>query len=256
LQAQRRLQLIEYLLKERQDLRNMQVPQTEQGQKRLLRSLLNVRMPSPVTDEFLHTESAYLKEELAQKGITDIKDLTPIEDDIYLWKGDITTLRVDGIVNAANSQLLGCFYPCHGCIDNAIHTYAGVELRQECNRIMQAQGHQEPTGKAKITPAYNLPSKYILHTVGPIVRGMLTKKQVDLLASCYQSCLDLAQENGLNSLAFCCISTGEFGFPKKKAASIAVKTVREWKKQTGSSMQIIFNVFDEENYGIYRANFN
>ena len=169
-----------------------------------------------------------------------------------MWQGDITTLACDAIVNAANSGMTGCYYPCHGCIDNAIHSYAGVQLRLACDAIIKAQGHEEPTGTAKITEAYNLPCRYVLHTVGPIITGPLKKQDENLLASCYRSCLVLAEEYGLKSIAFCCISTGEFRFPNQRAAEIAVKTVREYRKQTGSEIEVIFNVFKDIDDEIYR----
>ena len=176
-----------------------------------------------------------------------------MREGIYLWQGDITTLRCDAIVNAANSGMLGCFVPCHGCIDNAIHTFAGVQLRLACARIMDEQGRQEETGGAKLTPAFNLPCRYILHTVGPIVSGRLTQRDCDLLASCYRSCLELAEENHIKSVAFCCISTGEFHFPNRQAAEIAVNTVMEFKEKTPSNMEVIFNVFKDMDAAIYRA---
>ena len=219
--------------------------------RRLFRALVNVRMPKAASKEFLSVQDAYLQEELKRKGITDFADLTPVAPDIYLWQGDITTLKCDGIVNAANSQLLGCFCPNHGCIDNAIHTFAGVQLRQECAEIMRAQGVEEPTGRAKITSAYNLPCRYVLHTVGPIVYGGLTQMHEKQLAYCYRSCLTLADKSGLKSIAFCCISTGEFHFPNERAAQIAVRTVEEYKRQTGSKINVIFNVFKEQDYEIY-----
>ena len=176
-----------------------------------------------------------------------------MREGIYLWQGDITTLRCDAIVNAANSGMLGCFVPCHGCIDNAIHTFAGVQLRLACARIMDGQGRQEETGGAKLTPAFNLPCRYILHTVGPIVSGRLTQRDCDLLASCYRSCLELAEENHIKSVAFCCISTGEFHFPNRQTAEIAVNTVMEFKEKTPSNMEVIFNVFKDMDAAIYRA---
>ena len=248
-QIERRKYLIEYLLKES----NVQaeIPHDEVSQKRLLRALFNVRMPKVASDDFLRIQDEYLQEELRQKGITDIASLTPVAPDIYLWKGDITTLKCDGIVNAANSQMLGCFCPNHSCIDNAIHTFAGIQLRQECAEIMKEQGYEEPTGTAKITKAYNLPCRNILHTVGPIVYGKLTQKEEIQLADCYRSCLALADENGLKNLAFCCISTGEFHFPNERAAQIAVRTVTDYKRQTKSKIKVIFNVFKEVDYAIY-----
>lgn len=251
-QSERRIYLIQELLKEQPKYQDMQIPQDEQEQKRLLRSLFNIRMPRAVSREFLEVQDAYLQTATAEKGITDLSDLQPIQSGIYLWQGDITTLRCDAIVNAANSQMLGCFCPCHGCIDNAIHTYAGVQLRAACAELMKAQNHEEETGKAKITPAYNLPCKYVLHTVGPIIRGRLSGRDKELLASCYRSCLELAERNGVKSIAFCCISTGEFHFPNDVAAEIAVQTVKEYKQQTNSEIEVIFNVFKDIDYEIYR----
>lgn len=209
-------------------------------------------MPESVTEEFLTVQNAYLQEETKRKGITALSDLEPAQKEIYLWRGDITTLQCDAIVNAANSQMVGCFVPCHGCIDNTIHTYAGVQLRLECSELMKQQGHEEETGRAKITKAYNLPCRYVLHTVGPIIHGGLTQKDKELLSSCYQSCLELAERNGLKSIAFCCISTGEFHFPNDKAAQIAVESVKRYKEQTHSNIEVIFNVFKELDYNIYR----
>ena len=251
-QTERRKYLIAALLKEQPQYSEMKIPPREQAQKVLLRSLFNIRMPMPVTDELLAVQDVYLQEETRRKGITTLSDLKPVQKDIYLWRGDITTLAVDTIVNAANSQMLGCFCPNHGCIDNAIHTYAGVQLRLACADLMKRQGHEEETGKAKITPAYNLPSRYVLHTVGPIIHGGLTQRDCQLLASCYQSCLELAESNGLKSIAFCCISTGEFHFPNEKAAQIAVEAVKRYKEQTHSEIEVIFNVFKETDYNIYR----
>ena len=214
---------------------------------------MNVRMPAPISDEYIKIESEYLREETAAKGVTRIADLRPVEDSIYLWQGDITTLECDAIVNAANAQMLGCFRPLHTCIDNCIHTFAGLRLRNCCDEIMRKQGFEEPTGQAKITPAYNLPCKYVLHTVGPIVEGRLTKTHEEQLASCYTACLSLAEENGCKSVAFCCISTGVFGFPQRRAAQIAVQTVRAYKADTHSNIEVIFNVFKDEDYDIYRG---
>lgn len=252
-QAQRRIFLIQELLKERPQYAGAKLPNDEKSQKQLLRSLFNIRMPKPVGKEFLDVQDAYLQAEIRQKGITDFRDLSPVEDGIYLWRGDITTLRCDAIVNAANSRMLGCFVPCHGCIDNAIHTFSGVQLRLACTEMMQRQGHEEQPGQAKITPAFNLPSRYILHTVGPIVRGKLTARACTQLADCYRSCLNLAEKNHLKSIAFCCISTGEFGFPHDRAAQIAVQTVREYRAQTKTQMEVIFNVFQESDQHIYQG---
>lgn len=253
-QAERRLYLIKFLLAERAEYKNAQIPSGEKDQKALLRSLMNVRMPAPITEEYIRIESEYLKSETAEKGITRLSDLSSVDGDIYLWQGDITTLECDAIVNAANSQMLGCFRPLHNCIDNCIHTYAGLRLRNCCNELMEKQGHEEPTGQAKITPAFNLPSKYVIHTVGPIVNGGLTQKHCDLLASCYISCLSSADENGCGSIAFCCISTGVFGFPQEEAAKTAIRTVKDYKNQTESKIKVVFNVFKDEDFVIYREN--
>lgn len=254
-QTERRLYLIAALLKEQPQFSKIEIPCDKQEQKRLLRSLFNIRMPKTVTEEFLMVQNAYLKEEIRRKGITELSNLEPVSKEIYLWRGDITTLKCDAIVNAANSQMLGCFCPNHGCIDNAIHTFAGVQLRLACRDLMKQQGHEEETGKAKITPAFNLPSRYVIHTVGPIVYGGLTKKDKDLLASCYRSCLELAERKGLKSIAFCCISTGEFHFPNDKAAQIAVETVKRYKEETQSEIEVIFNVFKKLDYNIYKRLF-
>ena len=251
-QSERRLYLIRELLKEQPQYQGIQIPASRQEQKHLLHSLFNVRMPAPVSDEFLKIQDAYLQEETAEKGITDLADLKPIQDHLHLWQGDITTLRCGAIVNAANSQMLGCFCPCHGCIDNAIHTCAGIQLRAACAELMEQQGHEEETGKAKITPAFNLPCDYVLHTVGPIVSGRLKETDKELLASCYRSCLELAAAHGIKSIAFCCISTGEFHFPNDTAANIAVTTVKKDLLETQCEMEVIFNVFKETDYKIYQ----
>lgn len=251
-QNERLLWLIKYLLAENPRYSRVEIPEDVDEQFNLYRSLVNVRMPEFISDEYLSVEDGYLQEEIHKKGITHINELIPCRDDIYLWQGDITTIDTDAIVNAANNQLLGCFCPCHACIDNCIHTFAGVRLRLKCNEIMRKQGRKEPTGKAKITPAYNLPSKYVLHTVGPIISGILTKKDKEQLASCYYECLKTADEYNLKSIAFCCISTGEFHFPNDKAAKIAVDTVKTYKAETNSKIKVIFNVFKDKDYKIYR----
>ncbi|MCD8161081.1 MAG: protein-ADP-ribose hydrolase [Clostridiales bacterium] len=252
-QTERREYLIRYLLAERGEENDAALPEDTASQKRLLRALFNVRMPDPVSPEFLAVQDAYLQEATRQKGVTDLSDLTPVQEDIYLWQGDIITLRCGTIVNAANSRMLGCFRPNHGCIDNCIHTFAGVQLRRACYALMQEQGHEEPTGTAKLTPAYNLPCDYVLHTVGPIVYGELTKTHETLLASCYLSCLKLAEQTGIQSVAFCCISTGVFRFPNQRAAEIAIQTVKEYKTRTGSGIKVIFNVFQDIDWKIYRT---
>ena len=250
-QEQRADFLIRWLLNERKEYKNIAIPVDLTEKRRLLRSLMNVRPPVPADEEFLAVQDAYLQERLAERGVTRIGDLSPVRPGIYLWQGDITTLAADGIVNAANSQMLGCFVPCHGCIDNAIHTYAGVQLRQECASIMAGQ-KAEPTGRAKITKAYNLPCRYVLHTVGPIIYGGVTETDRKQLADCYRSCLNLAAAYGLRSVAFCCISTGEFHFPNRLAAEIAIMTVEEWQKENPDQMEVIFNVFKDNDYKIYR----
>lgn len=242
--------LINYLLSERQDIKTITIPESEQDKFNLYRSLVNIR-PAAIADVgFLETEDSFLKELTEQKGVTDIKDLTPIENSIYLWQGDITTLKCGAIVNAANSGMTGCYQPCHSCIDNCIHTFAGIRLRYKCSQIMEKQGYEEPTDKAKITPAYNLPCDFVLHTVGPIVSGKLTNIHKKLLKSSYQSCLELAMQNNIKSIAFCCISTGVFGFPQKEAAEIAVNTVREFLKT--HKIEVIFNVFKDTDYQTYK----
>lgn len=251
-QKARRQYLLETLLKEEKRFQSIKIPNTELEERNLLRSLMNIRYPKPIGNEFLEVQDAYLHKELEEKGITDYKNLEPIEDGIYLWQGDITTLKCGAIVNAANSGMTGCYVPCHRCIDNCIHTYAGIQLRNYCDEMMQKQGMAEPTGQAKITPAFNLPCDYVIHTVGPIVGGRLTQEHCDLLESCYVSCLNIAEENGVDSIAFCCISTGEFHFPNEEAARIAVDTVRKFKKETKSEIEVIFNVFKELDYRIYR----
>jgi len=251
-QAQKRLFLIQSLLDESPRYQEIEIPAEETEQKRLLRSLMNVRKPSGIGADFLAVQDEYLQETTVEKGVTDLADLTPIRPDIYLWRGDITALRCGAIVNAANSGMTGCYQPCHNCIDNCIHTYAGVQLRLRCDELMRAQGHAEPTGQAKITPAYNLPCDYVLHTVGPIVEGRLTRKHEEQLTSCYRSCLALADENNIKSVAFCCISTGVFMFPNERAAEIAVQTVEEYKQQTHSEIKVIFNVFKELDEQIYQ----
>lgn len=244
--------LISYLLNEQTEYKNITVPTAIEDKRRLFRSLMNVRPPVPAGRDFLEIQDEYLKERLIERGVTRKEELTPIQPGLYLLKGDITTLAADAIVNAANSQLLGCFVPCHSCIDNAIHTYAGVQLRLECEHIMAQQQSEERAGLAKITKAYNLPCRYVLHTVGPIIFGAVTDKDCELLASCYRSCLELTAAYDLKSVAFCCISTGEFHFPNKLAAEIAVRTVKEYQKENPSKMEVIFNVFKDSDYKIYR----
>ncbi len=253
-QKERLSYLIEYLKKEDSDLENITMPDSEAEQKRLLRSLMNIRSPRPISDRFLELQDEYLTEEAAGKGITDSASLpvSPMDSRLILWRGDITTLKIDAIVNAANSALRGCFVPCHSCVDNIIHSVSGVQLRLACDKIMNEQGYDEPTGRAKITPAYNLPCRFVLHTVGPIVSGMVTETHCRQLADCYRSCLELAADRGLKSIAFCCISTGEFHFPQKKAAEIAVQTVTRFLQTDERIEKVVFNVFKQEDYDIYK----
>lgn len=251
-QEERLSYLIRYLKDERTEYAGLDIPGDAREQRLLLRSLMNVRPPRPVSGEFLEIQDEYLTEELKKKTVVSLSDLSLSEQGIYLWQGDITTLQVDAIVNAANSALLGCFVPCHGCIDNAIHSAAGVQLRLACHQLMEAQGREEETGKAKITPGFNLPCAYVLHTVGPIISDDVTREDCRLLASCYRSCMELAAVRGLRSVAFCCISTGEFHFPNELAAQIAVDTVRSYRQEKNSGMEVVFNVFKDNDYEIYR----
>ncbi len=251
-QTERRTTLLRYLLDEEPRYRGAPIPPSEGEQRQLLRGLMNVRPPAPASDDFLTVQDEYLRAETAKKGVTDIRDLTPVEGDLYLWQGDITALACGAIVNAANSGMTGCYIPCHRCIDNCIHTFAGIELRLACDALMGRQGYEEPTGQAKLTPAFNLPCEWVLHTVGPIITGAVTQEDEELLASCYRSCLSLAAENRIESVAFCCISTGEFHFPNRRAAEIAVKTVRDFKTETNSKIKVIFNVFKDVDHAIYQ----
>lgn len=236
-QAEKRVFLIKRLLDEDRRYRGMEVPADSYEQKRMLRSLMNVRHPKAIDAEFLTVQDEYLRQEIEDAGITRLDDLEPV---------------CGAIVNAANSGMTGCYVPCHACIDNCIHTFAGVQLRLDCAQLMEHQGHEEPTGQAKITKAYNLPCDYVLHTVGPIIEGRVTPEDERLLASCYRSCLELALQNGVESIAFCCISTGVFHFPNQRAAEIAVETVQNFKAETGSEIKVIFNVFKDLDLEIYR----
>lgn len=246
--------LLKQLLSELSEYKDITIPAKEDEQKKLLRSLMNIRPPRPIGADFLKVQDEYLSEEIKEKGIVNGEALSvsPINNRLVLWRGDITTLKVDAIVNAANSALRGCFIPCHSCVDNIIHSNSGIQLRLACHEIMLKQGYDEPTGTAKITPAFNLPSNYILHTVGPIISGTLTQKHCRQLADCYDSCLKLAAEHDLKSIAFCCISTGEFHFPQKKAAEIAVQTVSNFLDNHTQIERVIFDVFKQEDYDIYK----
>lgn len=248
-QSERQLYLIDELIKENNEYKKIEIPTSFLDRQYLLRGLLNIREPKDISKEFINIEDEYLKEELDKKGIVDIKDLKPINNNIYLWQGDITRLKVDAIVNAANKYGLGCFYPNHKCIDNCIHTYAGIELRNKCNEIMIKRNRLLDTSEAIITQGYNLPSKYIIHTVGPIIYDKVTDKEINELKECYINCLNLAKDYKLNSIDFCCISTGEFHFPNELAAKIAIETIKEYLKD--NDIKVVFNVFKDEDKEIY-----
>lgn len=251
-QEQRLHFLINYLLHESERYSDIRIPNDINEQKNLFRALVNLREPKDIAESFITIQNAYLKQEIKEKGMTDGNTLPFVENKISLWQGDITTLQCSAIVNAANSALLGCFVPGHTCIDNAIHTFSGVQLRMECAALMQQQGSAEKTGKAKMTGAYNLPCDYVLHTVGPIVDDHVTEHHRDQLAACYRSCLSMAEKNGIQSIAFPCISTGEFRFPHRQAAEIAVYTVRHHLQKTKIE-RVIFNVFKDEDREMYET---
>ena len=222
------------------------MPTSLAERQRLMRALMNVWQPHPVSQELLEAQDRELQRQREERGVVEFE-----EEGLFLWQGDITRLKVDAIVNAANSQMLGCWVPLHNCIDNCIHSAAGIQLRAECDQLMKAQGHDEPTGKAKITKGYNLPAKHVIHTVGPIIEnGIPTPEQEEQLASCYRSCLAIAEEHHLQSIAFCCISTGVFHFPNQRAAEIAVETVKNFPRR--SLKTIVFNVFLDKDYDIYQ----
>lgn len=259
-QAERRRYLIDALLAERGE--RIDIPADTDGQRALLRALMNVRGPEPLAPEVLEVQDAYLQERLAERGVTQASNLPvidasdPVLSRIAVWQGDITTLAADAIVNAANNRMLGCFVPGHHCIDNAIHTFAGMQLRAECNKLMEAQGVFEPTGRVKVTSAYNLPATYVFHTIGPIIQGMRVDPREELLLkSSYEACLKAATELGLESLAFCCISTGVFGYPQAAAAQLAINTVCNYLKTTDPHLKVIFNVFLDSDLDIYTSTF-
>ena len=245
------LYLINYLAKESKiDIGELSSNETEL--KNLFRSLMNMRPPNDISEDYLKIEDEFLQEELDKKFITNIENLKPIKNNLYLWQGDITALKIDAIVNAANSAMLGCFYPMHKCIDNAIHSAAGTRLRLFCRDIINKSGGYLETGEAKITPAFNLPCKYVLHTVGPIIKDKVSKKDEELLSLCYKSCLNLILENNIESVAFCCISTGEFRFPNDLAVDIALSSVNDFLKENKErNIKIVFNVFKDIDYELY-----
>lgn len=250
-QKERRIYLIKELLKEIKGHENDALPESEDEQKAKLRGLMNIRKAKEISPTFLRIQDEYLQNEIERKGIVDSSLLPMIRDRISLWQGDITLLKCDAVVNAANSAMTGCYRPNHRCIDNSIHTYAGVQLRLTCESIMKAQGFPEPPGKAKITPAYNLPSKWIIHTVGPVVQNAVTENDEKTLASCYRECLRLAEDNALNSIAFCSISTGVFGFSKRRAGEIATAAVLDYLDKSSSIKRVVFNVFSDDDNRIY-----
>lgn len=231
------------------------IPREPESRRYLLRCLMNVREPMALSEKYIRAQDALLSREREEKGVVHVTELptVPGDDRLILWQGDITRLDADAIVNAANAALLGCFRPGHNCIDNVIHSAAGLQLREECAALMRAQGHEEPTGQAKLTGGYNLPARHVLHTVGPIITGPLTDRDRRLLSSCYRSCLELAAENGLRSVAFCCISTGVFRFPKDEAAKIAVETVRAFLRSSETIEKVVFCVHGDENRRLYEA---
>ncbi len=238
--------------------KDLRTPADTEGKRRILRSLMNIRMPGKMDDAVLAVQDAYLRERIRENGVIELSDIPEIRDGLSIWQGDITRLAVDAIVNAANSQMLGCFVPMHTCIDNCIHTFAGGQLRAECNRQMNqlriryGRTYKQPTAVPMLTDAYNLPAKKVIHIVGPIVEYGLTKELERSLAACYRNTLDMCLENGLKTVAFCCISTGVFRFPNKRAAQIAVQTVTEWMSEHGDKMdRVIFNVFKDEDKGYY-----
>ena len=261
-------QLISDFKAETVEYRNMPVPDDREGKRRILRSLMNVRMPRKTAERTLRIQDEYLTERAAERGVVQLEDIPtlaeaygielPFADKLSLWQGDITRLAVDAIVNAANSQMLGCFIPMHSCIDNCIHSFAGVQLRAECKRQMDAlrerygADYEQPTAVPMLTDAYTLPAKKVIHIVGPIVEYALTKELEQDLARCYRNTLELCRENGLRSVAFCCISTGVFRFPPERAAQLAVATVRDWLSEHESDMdRVIFNVFSDRSRAIY-----
>ena len=250
--------LVEAFKADSDNYRDIQIPKDTDGKRRILRSLMNVRMPKALPEEVIKVQDEYLKERSLEKGVVNLTDIPVIRDGLSIWQGDITRLEADAIVNAANSQMLGCFVPMHTCIDNCIHTFAGVQLRMECNskmnelRIKYGRNYEQPTAVPMLTDAYNLPAKKVIHIVGPIVQYRLTPELEENLANCYRNTLDICAENGLRSVAFCCISTGVFCFPNKRAAEIAVETVTEWlKKNSGMIERVIFNVFKDEDKKYY-----
>jgi len=257
-QSQRLDYLVEKFKTDSVQYKDLKTPKDTEGKRRILRSLMNIRMPRRMDESVLRVQDDYLKERIHENGVVELSDIPVIRDGLSIWQGDITRLAVDAIVNAANSQMLGCFVPMHTCIDNCIHTFAGVQLRAECSRQMNllreryGRDYEQPTAVPMLTDAYNLPAKKVIHIVGPIVRYELTPELEMDLADCYLNTLDMCLDNNLKSVAFCCISTGVFHFPNKRAAEIAVSTVDSWLSQhPGAIERVIFNVFKDEDKKTY-----
>ncbi len=249
--------LVEEFKADSDEYRDLQTPADTEGKRRVLRSLMNIRMPRSMPEDVLKVQDEYLKERISENGIVTLADIPVTKDNLSIWQGDITRLKVDAIVNAANSQMLGCFVPMHTCIDNCIHTYAGIQLRAECNekmnrlRMKYGRDYEQPTAVPMLTDGFNLPAKKVVHIVGPIVNYKLTSSLEKDLADCYRNTLDMCAENGLKSVAFCCISTGVFHFPNQRAAEIAVETVKKWLDETGSDIKVVFNVYKDLDLEIY-----
>lgn len=255
-------QRLDYLVKEFKaesvEYKDLETPNDREGKKRLLRSLMNIRMPKDMDENIIKIQDEYLAARAEEKGVISLSDIPAMKGCISIWQGDITRLAVDAVVNAANSQMLGCLIPLHACIDNCIHTFAGVQLRAECDRQMRTlrkkygKNYEQPTAVPMLTDAYNLPAKEVIHIVGPIVQYRLTPELEKDLSDCYSNTLDMCMENGLKTVAFCCISTGVFNFPNKRAAEIAVKTVTDWLLENPNKMErVIFNVFKDEDREYY-----
>ena len=251
--------LVEKFKEDSVEYRDLETPRDGEGRQRVLRSLMNIRMPGEMAEDVLAVQNDYLKERAREKGVVTPKDIPVVRDVISIWQGDITRLAVDAIVNAANAQMLGCFVPMHTCIDNCIHSFAGIQLRAECSRQMSelriryGKDYEQPTAVPMLTDAYNLPAKKVIHIVGPIVRYGLTPELEKSLADCYRNTLDMCLDNGLKSVAFCCISTGVFHFPNRRAAEIAVDTVTKWLSEHDGQMErVIFNVFKDDDRDIYK----
>ena len=257
-QGQRLDYLLERFKEDSEKYKNLQVGESIEDKRAALRSLMNIRMPGLMDEKTLEIQDEYLSRRLAEKGIVSLDSIPEATNKISIWQGDITLLKVDAIVNAANSQMLGCFVPMHTCIDNCIHTFAGIQLRWECNqkmnelRSIHGQSYEQPTSIPLITEGYNLPAKKVIHVVGPIVYGQLAEEHEKALADCYSNVLDMCLENGLRSVAFCCISTGVFHFPNQRAAEIATETVKEWLAVHPDAMdRVIFNVFKDHDRRLY-----